>query len=211
MLARGNEGVASRIKISEGAIGYVEYGFAKRLDLPVASLENKEGNYVAPSAQAGAAAISGAAHLGLEGLAASIVDPSGAEAYPIVTYSWLVLQQSYPAQKGQAINSFIGFALGEGQSVASEMGYIPLPAFVIDLGRAVVAQTGSSAGAAVRAAPLDETAPAAGRPAAAREGESRVSRRARSRHAGAWQRRDLHGCVWRHLPQYRDQALSRRA
>ena len=50
MLARGNEGVAARIKVSEGAIGYVEYGFAKRLNLPMAQLENKNGHYVAPNA-----------------------------------------------------------------------------------------------------------------------------------------------------------------
>ena len=90
MIARGNEGVASRIKISEGAIGYVEFGFARRLGLPVALLENKEGRFVAPSPEAGAAAISASAGLDLDGLAASIANPPGAEAYPIVTYSWLL-------------------------------------------------------------------------------------------------------------------------
>src|SRR5215472_6587005 len=49
MLASGNEGVASRIKISEGSIGYVEFGFAKRLGLPMAQLQNKAGEFVVPS------------------------------------------------------------------------------------------------------------------------------------------------------------------
>ena len=64
MQAAGNEGVAARIKISEGSIGYVEYGFARRLNLPMAALENRAGQFVAPSAESGQA-----------GLAASVVDP----------------------------------------------------------------------------------------------------------------------------------------
>jgi phosphate transport system substrate-binding protein len=140
MLARGNEGVASRIKISEGAIGYVEFGFAQRVGLPVASLENKEGKFVAPTPDAGAAAISASAHLGLESLAASVVDPSGAEAYPIVTYSWLMLLRTYPAEQGRVLRSFIDFGLSEGQRISTDLGYIPLPGAVAELGKNVVAR-----------------------------------------------------------------------
>jgi phosphate transport system substrate-binding protein len=140
MLARGNEGVASRIKISQGAIGYIEYGIARRLGLPMAWLENKEGKFIAPTPEAGAAAISASADLGLDKLAASVVDPSGAEAYPIVTYSWLMLLRTYPADEGRAMRSFVDFGLGEGQKISSDLGYIPLPPAVADLGKAVVAQ-----------------------------------------------------------------------
>jgi len=140
MLARGNEGVASRIKISDGAIGYVEYGFAQRLGLPMAALENKEDKFVAPTSEAGAASIRASAQLGLDSLAASVVDPSGADAYPIVTYSWLMLLRTYPADQGHAMRSFIDFALGEGQKIAPDLGYIPLPPAVADLGKAVVSQ-----------------------------------------------------------------------
>ncbi len=138
MLARGNEGVASRIKISEGSIGYVEYGFARRLGLPVAALENKEGQFVAPSPEAGAAAIKASAGLGLEGLAASMLNPPGAEAYPIVTYSWLLLHRSYPPEQGRALTSFVRLALGEGQISASALGYVALPRTVAELGEALV-------------------------------------------------------------------------
>jgi phosphate transport system substrate-binding protein len=127
MLARGNEGVASRIKISEGAIGYVEFGFAQRVGLPMASLENKEGKFVAPTPDAGAAAISASGHLGLESLAASVIDPPGSEAYPIVTYSWLMLLRTYSADQGRALRSFIDFGLEEGQKISTDLGYIPLP------------------------------------------------------------------------------------
>ena len=53
MLARGNEGVASKIKISEGSIGYIEYGFARRLGLQMAALENKPAQLVAPTPLSG--------------------------------------------------------------------------------------------------------------------------------------------------------------
>jgi phosphate transport system substrate-binding protein len=71
-LAKGNEGVGAQIKNREGALGYVEYGYARRLGLAVATLENKEGKYIAPSPEAGAAAINQSSYLGLENLKASI-------------------------------------------------------------------------------------------------------------------------------------------
>jgi phosphate transport system substrate-binding protein len=141
MLARGNEGVASRIKMSQGAIGYVEYGLAGRLGLPMASLENREGRFVAPTLESAGAAIHASAHLGLDNLAASVVDPAGADAYPIVTYSWLMVLQEYPADQGRALRSFMDFALGDGQGMSKELGYIPLPSQVTELGKAVVANT----------------------------------------------------------------------
>jgi phosphate transport system substrate-binding protein len=147
MIARGNEGVASRIKISDGSIGYVEYGFARRLGLKVAALENKEGRFVAPSPEAGAAAITGSAGGRLEGLGPSIVNPAGAEAYPIVTYSWLLLHPHYPSEQTQALKSFISFALGEGQKDAVEMGYIALPPSVAELAKSAVAQINSDSDA----------------------------------------------------------------
>lgn len=159
MIARGNEGVASLIKSSEGAIGYVEFGFARRLGLPVALLENKEGQFVAPSSEAGAAAISASAGLDLEGLAASIVNPPGAKAYPIVTYSWLLLYRHYPADKARALTSFVSFALDKGQSAAADLGYIELPQSVVDLAKSVVAQINPGAGAAAPASVAPRDAP----------------------------------------------------
>ncbi|MGD9658432.1 MAG: phosphate ABC transporter substrate-binding protein PstS [Methylocystis sp.] len=141
MLARGNEGVASRIKISEGAIGYVEYGFARRLGLPMAALENKDGKFIAPTPEAGVAAISGTAQFSIDSLATSVVDPTDPAAYPIVTYSWLMILRTYPEDQGRAMRAFLNFVLGEGQSMSSDIGYIPLPAAVADLGKAVVAST----------------------------------------------------------------------
>lgn len=145
MIARGNEGVASRIKISDGSIGYVEYGFARRLGLKVALLQNKEGKFVAPSPDSGAAAMVGSAQNDLESLAASIINPAGAEAYPIVTYSWMLLHKSYAPDKASALKSFASYALGDGQKNAVDLGYISLPLSVAALGKTAVAQISADA------------------------------------------------------------------
>lgn len=147
MLARGNEGVASRIKLSEGAIGYVEYGFARRTGLPVALIENKDGRFVAPTPEAGAAAIAASASRGLKDLASAAVNPAGAEAYPIISYSWLVLHRQYPTEQGRDLKAFVRYGLEKGQASAANLGYIPLPAAVVDLGKAVVEQINTDASA----------------------------------------------------------------
>lgn len=135
MLARGNEGVASRLKVSEGSIGYVEYGFAKRLGLRLALLQNREGAYVAPSDQSGQASIAQA--VGAEPATKSgLNDPTGAGSYPIVTFSWLLLYRSYAdAGKAEAIKSFVDWSLTAGQAHATALGYVPLPVAIATEGR----------------------------------------------------------------------------
>ena len=132
MVARGNEGVAARIKISEGSIGYIEYGFAKRLGLPMAWLENKAGRFVEPNELSGAETLAKNASKMPENLRLLIPDPDGEDAYPIVTLSWLLLYQQYtdPA-KASAIKQFVNFGLTEGQRYSRELGYVPLPEEIV--------------------------------------------------------------------------------
>ena len=138
MYGRGNEGVATLIKISQGSIGYVEYGFAKRLGLPMAVLQNKAGAFVEPNLSAGQLALSeaDASPKKPEDLDLSIVDPSGSGAYPIVTFSWLLLYRQYadPAKEA-AVRDFVAWGLSSGQSFGREFGYIPLPNQVVASGR----------------------------------------------------------------------------
>ncbi|MFL9824384.1 phosphate ABC transporter substrate-binding protein PstS [Rhodoplanes sp. SY1] len=136
MLAAGNEGVAARIKMSEGAIGYVEYGFARRLGLPVAALQNRSGSVVAPSAEAAQLALAARSDKAGE-LEASVIDPTAANAYPIVSYSWLFLYRDpRDAAKGRAVRDFVAWGLGpQGQALARELGYVPLTADIVSLGR----------------------------------------------------------------------------
>jgi phosphate transport system substrate-binding protein len=140
---RGNEGVAQRIKISEGAIGYVEYGFAKRLGLPVAALQNRAGSFVKPTPDSGGAALSEISQTLDAQLRGSVTDPSAVDAYPIVTYSWMMLYGQYAdARKAGAIRDFVSWGLTEGQQMnrdAALSGYIPLPAVVVTEGQRAIA------------------------------------------------------------------------
>jgi phosphate transport system substrate-binding protein len=141
MLARGNEGVAGRIKGSHDAIGYVEYHFAKKLKLSMAAVANKAGRYVEPSERSGEAAL--AANVGRmpANLRLFIPDPDGDDAYPIVSLSWLLVYESYwEREKSAALRRFLVWALTEGQSLSREMGYIPLPPEVASRSLAAVDQ-----------------------------------------------------------------------
>jgi phosphate transport system substrate-binding protein len=130
MFAHGNEGVASRVKISEGSIGYVEYGFARRLGLTVALVENKSGHFIAPSDASGEEALLDN-RLTQDGL----VDPAGDSAYPILSYSWLLLYRHYPEPgKAAAVKEFVRWGLTSGQAQAQGLGFLPLPQGIGQIG-----------------------------------------------------------------------------
>jgi phosphate transport system substrate-binding protein len=125
MRAPGNEGVAARIQQSISSIGYVGYEFAQRLGLKVAILENREGRYVKPNEQTTAASLNS---LELpDNLRGFVPDPPGADAYPIVTFSWILLYRNYEsAERAKAITQLFQWCLADGQKYASKLGYVPL-------------------------------------------------------------------------------------
>ena len=129
--AKGNEGVTAQILQTEGSIGYIEYGYAKQQNIPVAVLQNKAGNYIAPSSESASKALSAVTLP--ENLRAFITDPEGADSYPIVSYTWILAYKNYddPA-KLEAFKEVINWSLTEGQAYAEELGYIPLPDNVVD-------------------------------------------------------------------------------
>jgi phosphate transport system substrate-binding protein len=97
----------------------------------MAILENKSGNFVKPSQAAGAAALSEAKLP--QNLRAFVPDPSGADAYPIVTFSWILLRRNYDDPlKENAIRELFRWCLRDGQEYAAQLGYIPLPAEVTE-------------------------------------------------------------------------------
>jgi phosphate transport system substrate-binding protein len=134
---KGNEGVTALIKQTPGTIGYVEYGYAKNNGLSVAAIENKTGNFVAPSPESGASTL---ASVELpDNLRVWPVDPAGAQDYPIVSFSWLLLYTEYQdAGKLAALKDFVNYGLTEGQTFADELGYIPLPAPVVEKAKAAL-------------------------------------------------------------------------
>ena len=129
--AKGNEGITSQIQQTKGSIGYTEYGYAKNNKLAFASLENKAGKFVAPNDQSAAKTLEGVQLP--ENLRAFITDPEGAESYPIVTYTWLIAPKKVAdADKAKAIEAMVEYGLTDGQKVAAELGYVPLPKTVVD-------------------------------------------------------------------------------
>ena len=137
MVARGNEGVAGRIKITEGSIGYVEAGFAQRLHLPLAWLENRSGGFVAPNAETGQRGLAGGSDAIPEDLSVVITDPAGARSYPIVTYTWALLRTGDGDDaKRKAIRELIGWVMTDGQSYADALWFVPLPDNVVQAGLA---------------------------------------------------------------------------
>jgi phosphate transport system substrate-binding protein len=125
MRAQGNEGVAGRIQHSEGSIGYVGYEFAHRLGLRMALIENKNGEFVRPTEESCTVALASAEMP--ENLRAFVPDPTGAHAYPIVTFSWILLYKKYPPGKASVLRDLFAWCLRDGQQSASELGYVKLP------------------------------------------------------------------------------------
>ena len=127
---KGNAGVTALIKQTPGAIGYVEYGYAKQTSLPMATLENKAGKFVKADLQT---AKNSLASVKLpENLRAWITDPAGDDSYPIVSYTWLLCYKKYDkANVMEAVKALIKFGLTQGQTYSEELGYVPLPANVV--------------------------------------------------------------------------------
>jgi phosphate transport system substrate-binding protein len=128
--AKGNEGITAQVQQNKGSLGYVEYGYAKQNGLTVATLENKAGSYIEPS-DASAQATLATAKMP-DNLRVFITDPEGKDAYPIMTYSWILAYKTYAdANKAKAIKAIVNYGLTEGQKNSPELGYIALPENVV--------------------------------------------------------------------------------
>ena len=134
-----NDGVSATIKQTPGAIGYLEYAFAKFAKLEIALLQNRAGQYVGPGGEGGPAALA-SVKLPAD-LRAWVTDPTDAKAYPIATYTWMLFyKESKDPKKATALRDLVEFCLTEGQKTSTQMGYIPLPPAVIDVVRKASAQ-----------------------------------------------------------------------
>jgi phosphate transport system substrate-binding protein len=124
---KGNDGVTALIKQTPGAIGYVEFGYAKNNKLTFAQLENKSGAFVKATAESGAATLN-STQFPAEILRAWPSDPEAKDAYPISTFTWLLLYKKYDNKEiSDALKKFVSYGLTDGQKFADELGYIPLP------------------------------------------------------------------------------------
>ena len=128
--AKGNDGVAALIDQTPGALGYVEFGFAELAGLSMAAVQNRRGKFVLPNLKSGQAALAGAKLP--SNFRLFIPDPDGVNAYPIVTYTWILTLCRYEAPKvAYWLREMLLFGLTEGQQYSKDLGYIPLPEVVV--------------------------------------------------------------------------------
>jgi phosphate transport system substrate-binding protein len=127
---RGNEGVAAAVRQTPGALGYVELGYAVINNMPAGHVRNRAGGFIEPTIPTLTAAAAGAMEeMGPDtDFRVSITDPPGAEAYPVASFTWLLIRREYADPvKARALAEFVWWAVTEGQAAGPELGYAPLP------------------------------------------------------------------------------------
>jgi phosphate transport system substrate-binding protein len=123
---KGNEGVAGQIKQTPGALGYVELIYAVQNKMPYADVKNSAGNLVKPSLESVTAALATADIP--DDFRFSITNAPGKDAYPIAGATWLlVYQRQKDANKGKKLVEFLKWALTDGEKMAKDLEYAPLP------------------------------------------------------------------------------------
>jgi phosphate transport system substrate-binding protein len=131
---KGNEGVTGQVKQTPGAVGYVELAYARQNKLPTAAVRNAAGKFIEPSIEAVTAAAAGVAQKlpPTTDYRISIVNAPGADAYPISSFTWILLYKTQPnAEKGKKLLDFLHWALHDGEQSASTLDYAPLPAMLV--------------------------------------------------------------------------------
>jgi phosphate transport system substrate-binding protein len=121
---KGNPGVANLVSRTQGSIGYVEDSFAKANKLNAAQIQNKQGQFIAPSLQAANAALATVKFP--DNYRVFVGDPG--QGYPIVGLTWIMVYKQYPnASKANAVKKFINWALTDGQQFNDDLNYTSIP------------------------------------------------------------------------------------
>jgi phosphate transport system substrate-binding protein len=127
---KGNSGVAALIAQTPGAFGYIEAGYAEQVGLKTAKLENRAGSFVGPTSENCRIALEEAKFNTVFG--ATIPDPHAASAYPIITFTWVIVRKRYGDERlGNELRSVLASCLADeenrGQSLSKDLGYVKLP------------------------------------------------------------------------------------
>ena len=125
---KGNEGVAANVARVKGSIGYVEYAYAKKNNIPFLLLLNRDGKYVAPDDKTFEAAAAGVDWFSVPGMGVSMVNAKGADSWPISTASFILMYKA-PADKAASaeVLKFFDWAFKNGKKSAIDLDYVPLP------------------------------------------------------------------------------------
>ncbi|KRB15237.1 phosphate ABC transporter substrate-binding protein [Mesorhizobium sp. Root695] len=130
--AKGNEGVANNVSQTGGAIGYVEYAYAKQNKLTYTDMMNKDGKKVEPTAAAFSAAAANADWSSQPGYGVILANQPGAESWPMTAATWVLLYKKPDdaAATGEALK-FFAWSYAKGDEMASELDYVPMPDNVV--------------------------------------------------------------------------------
>ncbi|MBD3881139.1 phosphate ABC transporter substrate-binding protein PstS [Phormidium tenue FACHB-886] len=132
---RGNAGVAAEVKRTQGAIGYVEYAYAKSNSLSSAAVQNKAGEYVTPSVEGAEAALSSLTFP--DNFRVFVNDPD--QGYPIAGLTWIMVYKSYPTQaEADGVKQLLQWILTDGQQINNSLDYTQIPAPVAERALEVV-------------------------------------------------------------------------
>jgi phosphate transport system substrate-binding protein len=135
--AKGNEGVAGMIRQMEGGIGYVELIYALQNHINYGSMKNASGQWLKASLESTTAAAAGAKIP--PDFRVSITNAPGAQAYPIASFTWLLIPAQWSDQKKkQDMVAFLNWMLDSGEGMTSDLNYAPLPKPVADMVRAKI-------------------------------------------------------------------------
>jgi phosphate transport system substrate-binding protein len=139
--AKGNEGVAGMVRQMEGALGYVELVYAVQNKIPYGDVQNAKGKFVKADLDSTTAAAAAVAKTMPSDFRVSITNATGPDAYPIASFTWLLIPvQSKDQAKGKIINDFLHWMLGPGQEMTKPLTYAPLPEEVNKRVQAAIAQ-----------------------------------------------------------------------
>ncbi|MGD8709011.1 MAG: phosphate ABC transporter substrate-binding protein PstS [Ectothiorhodospiraceae bacterium] len=131
---KGNEGVASYVSRLKGGIGYVEFAYALQNKMTHVALRNREGNFVQPKIENFQAAAAGADWANAPGFRVVLTDQPGAKSWPISGASFILMHHAQKdADTARAVLKFLDWSYHNGQGMAKELDYVPLPASVISL------------------------------------------------------------------------------
>jgi phosphate transport system substrate-binding protein len=129
---KGNEGVAANVQRIKGAIGYVEWAYAKKNKIAHTQLKNKDGQFVQPDDENFKAAAANAEWTKTPGFGVVLTDQTGKTSWPITGVSFILMhKQQADANKGREVIKFFDWAFKNGDAAATELDYVPLPDTVV--------------------------------------------------------------------------------
>ena len=137
---KGNEGVAGQIRQLQGSIGYVELIYAVQNNIPYGAVSNSAGQFVKASLESVTAAAASVKSMPAD-FRVSITNAPGKEAYPISSFTWLLIPvQSKDPNKGKILADFLNWMVDDGQKMTAELTYAPLPESVATKVKATIKQ-----------------------------------------------------------------------